>query len=100
MPFYASPEECAAACAVSQDGVCYRFSETDPDAFVNRPCEAQLKCTATSNRISFNSERVCKPETFCIDESSAAANCASLRHIAVPGRWGCNANTCVWRVGP
>jgi hypothetical protein len=34
----------------------------------------------------------CVPETFC----DAPADCDGLVHIAVPGRWACNANSCAW----
>jgi len=100
LKFYSSHEACMEGCAAGADEVCYRFSETNPDDFVNVPCASDLKCASTSNMIGFNVERTCKPLDYCIDESSAANDCADLIHIAVPGVWGCDANRCVWRVGP
>jgi len=100
VPFHASLEACMASCAVPQGGTCYSFVETNADTFVNRPCEDGLKCTATSSMFGFNSARQCQPMNFCIDDSTAATDCAELPHIAVPGKWGCESNACTWRTGP
>jgi hypothetical protein len=38
----------------------------------------------------------CVAGTYC----DAAADCAGLPHIAVPGTWACEANSCDWKTGP
>lgn len=97
LPFYASREECMAGCAVSADGVCYQFSESGARPFVNQPCEDGLKCTSTSNAIGFDSQRLCKPMDFCIDDSTAETDCEGIPPTSPgPGAFTCPANQCVW----
>ncbi len=99
VPFYPSREACMADCAVPVDGTCYSFSESTPDAFVDRPCADGFKCTTTRNVIGFDSNRQCKPMNFCVDIATASLDCAGIPHIAVPGHWGCDKHVCTYVVG-
>jgi hypothetical protein len=38
----------------------------------------------------------CVAGTYC----DAAVDCSNLPHIAVPGTWACEANSCAWKTGP
>jgi hypothetical protein len=39
---------------------------------------------------------LCVTESYC----DAAPDCAGLPHIAVPGTWACQTNSCAWVAGP
>jgi hypothetical protein len=100
LPFHPSREACMADCAVDRDETCHEFSESDPNAFVHRPCADGLKCTRTTNMVGFNVHEECKPMDYCVDATTAAQDCEELPHIAVPGIWGCVDHRCKWRTGP
>lgn len=70
---------------------CGGFSASPPPV-----CQEGLACKPLSD-IARDVPGTCRPELFCLDESSASDYCSNLLHIAVPGAWGCEENTCVWR---
>lgn len=39
---------------------------------------------------------ICVAPTYC----DAPTDCNGLPHIAVPGAWACNTNSCAWTAGP
>jgi hypothetical protein len=93
-----NPVPACVPAVASQGEVCYRFSETNPELFMERSCADGLKCVNTSEGFSFNSLLTCQPQDWCLNEESAAADCEGLVHPKVLGQWGCTAeHQCAWR---
>lgn len=65
------------------------------------PCGPGLQCKdGATGDIARDIPGTCHTQSWCETEESAAADCAGLIHIAIPGAWGCDEFQCVWRTGP
>jgi hypothetical protein len=92
---------CNAGCAnvaVDHDGECGIAGDLcgGLGAFA---CQDAFKCrygTSTWEAPSPDAAGSCVAETYC----DAPADCSALPHIAVPGTWACQTNSCAWVTGP
>jgi hypothetical protein len=93
---------CVAACAQAEiihDGECGIAG--DPcGGFVGAACSEDRKCRYGESQFEApldiaDAGGTCVEASYC----DAPADCNGLPHIAVPGAWACNANTCAWKAG-
>lgn len=91
---------CEATCAgveVRHDGECGAAGDMC-GGFGGFVCQPDHKCRFGESQFSFpfpDAAGTCVSESYC----DAAADCAGLIHIAVPGSWSCDANQCAWQTG-
>lgn len=92
---------CAAGCAnveVAHDGECGIPGDTC-GTILGLSCLDDNKCRFGTSQFTYpfpDAGGTCVAPNYC----DAPADCSGLPHIAVPGAWACNANTCAWSTGP
>lgn len=92
---------CAAGCAsatVVHDGECGIAGDVCGGQ-LGLGCQDGHKCRyapSTYEAPHPDASGECVADTYC----DAVADCAGLPHIAVPGAWACEANSCAWQTGP
>jgi hypothetical protein len=92
---------CAAACAqaeVKHTGEC-GITGDQCGTIRGLGCLDGYKCRFGASQFEFpfpDAGGSCVAQNYC----DAPADCNDLPHIAVPGAWACNANSCAWQAGP
>jgi hypothetical protein len=92
---------CNAACAnasVDHDGECGITGDMC-GGFGGLACLDGHKCRFDVSTFEYpypDAAGLCVAESYC----DAAPDCAGLPHIAVPGTWACQTNSCAWVTGP
>ncbi|MBA2538974.1 MAG: hypothetical protein H0V17_05010 [Deltaproteobacteria bacterium] len=93
---------CSAGCAqaeVIHAGECGIAG--DPcGGFVGAACSGDRKCRYGESQFEppvnvADAGGTCVEPSYC----DAPADCSGLPHVAVPGAWACNQNTCAWQAG-
>jgi hypothetical protein len=62
-------------------------------------CKDDNRCRFAASTFTYpypDAGGTCVAATYC----DAPTDCNDLPHIAVPGAWACNTNTCAWTAGP
>lgn len=92
---------CAAGCAnvsVNHAGECGIAGDAC-GGVSDLACQDAFKCrygTSTYEPPTTDAAGSCVNGTYC----DAVADCAGLPHIAVPGSWACQSQSCSWLAGP
>lgn len=92
---------CAAACAqaeVKHTGECGITGDTC-GTIRGLGCLDGYKCRFGESQFTEphpDAGGSCVAQNYC----DAPVDCNGLPHIAVPGAWACNANSCAWQTGP
>lgn len=88
----------AAGASVAHDGEC-GIAGDSCGTIRGLGCQDGFKCRYNTSAFTPpypDAGGACVAATYC----DAPADCAGLAHIAVPGSWACNANSCAWAAGP
>lgn len=92
---------CAAGCAnmgVAHDGECGIAGDMC-GGLQGLPCADGFRCRYGEGQFEApyaDASGSCVEQTYC----DAPADCDGLPHIAVPGAWACQTNSCAWVAGP
>lgn len=92
---------CALGCAgasYAHDGEC-GIAGDSCGTILGLTCQDGFKCRYGEGQFEApypDAGGACVSDSYC----DAPPDCAGLPHIAVPGTWGCEANSCVWKTGP
>ncbi len=92
---------CNAGCAgvgVAHDGECGIAGDAC-GTLLGLSCQDGFKCRFGTSSYEYpfpDAGGSCVAATYC----DAPADCAALPHIAVPGTWACESNSCAWKTGP
>ncbi|MDQ3369360.1 MAG: Kazal-type serine protease inhibitor [Myxococcota bacterium] len=91
---------CAAGCAnatVVHDGECGIAGDMC-GGMQGLPCQDDLRCRYGASTFTApwpDASGTCVAANYC----DAPVDCSGLPHIAVPGAWACEANSCAWKTG-
>ena len=91
---------CAAGCAnadVAHPGEC-GIAGDSCGTIRGLSCQDGHKCRFGDSQFMYpfpDAGGTCVAQNYC----DAPADCNGLPHVAVPGQWACNQNTCAWQAG-
>ncbi len=91
---------CLAECAaieVAHDGLCGIAGDAC-GGFQGLTCQPDFRCRFGESQFDYpfpDAMGSCVADNYC----DAPSDCALLPHIAIPGTWACEENTCNWAAG-
>ncbi len=89
--------DCNEAVQIAHDGAC-GIAGDFCGGLLGRTCQDEFRCRFGDNQFEYpfpDASGSCVAENYC----DVPANCEGLPHIAVPGQWACEENTCSWAAG-
>ncbi|MEC9465210.1 MAG: hypothetical protein VX834_05475 [Myxococcota bacterium] len=60
----------------------------------SHPCQAPTVCKGSG--LAVDLPGTCQPAEWCESDLTVEVDCGQLMHVATPGSWSCEENTCAW----